>query len=838
MASITEIQKMLEENQKSFLSEMQNKQALMDNSISVLTEKMTDIQKNVESKLRTLEEDVQSITPYAPPKTPKKKPTRSKVKQEPSTFFRPAKLNNLSDENESDASVHSNISGLSTLSNEEDIRIINQLSKPTFRNEDAKMKQQLDELKRIQEKYFKRIPKLAYTSSDSSEDTPPTHNYGVWIDALMKYYFVLSPSMASTIKKFLQTVDVDNLLIDGSQLNIPNVTEDSLFIRFATMSAITDTVSTDFVELVQEDDNTNVFENVFASLVNILVFCAPNSQEDRVENMSEFFTQTQGSYQNDESITKFAKRVVDLSRKINDQYSTPQISQEQVYSTIINGIRKGSQKEAYASALDTLKFNVKSSRAVNIQSTVLWLHRKCDKNKLRTAQSASLANHRGGRGGRGRGRGRGGKGGRNSSESKNDNESKNQQPIPIAEGSGTGSITWKDNYYAVQDTDGTDKVAKEIQEKKSKQPCFKLITDKVCSNYNKGTCPYNHEFNIIDTRKNSSSNSQQSNSEQKKLPPSAPTLDASAASTLNFNSNNTQQHSDSSDDGSDSSAFDYSYSLGFSHKASAATVSNTYSRSYVCNGLLSVLSTLTSTDLLYDCLQLMFTVWFVLFSLPHIFFSSISFCSSLFAVCGKVMESSLIFSEVILSEVILSQPIEIADFSTHLHFLSDLNFSLLFFILFGVIVAYIRITGKSFKHFVFGVYAKQALYKIILDCGCTFTMSGDFGLFIKSSLTPVHEEVGLAESGKASVATHKGKIVIDGRVIDSLYVPDFKQTMVSMGQLERMGLSYTKTAHNVRSFLTDKGDTFLSFFVAPNNLYPLLPRDHSTSAGKTSQDSS
>ena len=101
----------------------------------------------------------------------------------------------------------------------------------------------------------------------------------------------------------------------------------------------------------------------------------------------------------------------------------------------------------------------------------------------------------------------------------------------------------------------------------------------------------------------------------------------------------------------------------------------------------------------------------------------------------------------------------------------------------------------------------------------------------------IDEDVGLAESGFSSKATHKGKIVIDGKTFDALYVPDFKQTMISMGQLERMGLQI-QTKGNVRSFCTDKGDTYLSFYLAPNNLYPILPTHNSTSNANKSNNNS
>ena len=89
-------------------------------------------------------------------------------------------------------------------------------------------------------------------------------------------------------------------------------------------------------------------------------------------------------------------------------------------------------------------------------------------------------------------------------------------------------------------------------------------------------------------------------------------------------------------------------------------------------------------------------------------------------------------------------------------------------------------------------------------------MSGDKGLFVPSSLSPINESVGLAESGHAVKATHYGKISVGGQLIDALYVPDFRQTMIAMGQLEKMGLRYT-TIGNIRHFLTPNNSVFLSF---------------------------
>ena len=154
----------------------------------------------------------------------------------------------------------------------------------------------------------------------------------------------------------------------------------------------------------------------------------------------------------------------------------------------------------------------------------------------------------------------------------------------------------------------------------------------------------------------------------------------------------------------------------------------------------------------------------------------------------------------------------------------------------GVLVVCWRMMQQTPKNWASAVSVRHAVYKIILDCGCTFNMSGDLGLFIESSMSPINEHVGLAGTDVSSKATHRGKMIVDGKILDALYVPDFKQTMISMGQLEKMGLVYTKVSENARSFLTDKGDVFMSFYIAPNNLYPLLPTSQSSSAG-TAEDS-
>jgi hypothetical protein len=96
------------------------------------------------------------------------------------------------------------------------------------------------------------------------------------------------------------------------------------------------------------------------------------------------------------------------------------------------------------------------------------------------------------------------------------------------------------------------------------------------------------------------------------------------------------------------------------------------------------------------------------------------------------------------------------------------------------------------------------------------------------------ESVGLAESGYAAQATHYGKLCIQGKLIDALYVPKFKQTMISQGQMEKMGLRYQQV-NDFRDLVTPSGSIFLSFTLTKNNLYELNERAiHSPSTNSAS----
>ena len=387
-----------------------------------------------------------------------------------------------------------NGSNLSVNSHDEDVKIINKLIKPEFQNEDAKKKIELDQLKSVQSKALLRIPKLANFEQKSGSTITTSHNYGAWFKAFVNYLNVLSPALAEKVQSFVSSIKVEDLLADQSKLDIPELDEDEfpLVTRLAAYGAITDTLSTDFTEF-REEEGDGVTANIFATLANLAVYCAPNSQEDRADNLTNFWSMVHGE---NECITKFAKRMQATARQINNQYLDKQINHDELYAATINGIKKGGQAAAYKAALKSLKLN-QSKASVNIKARILWLHRMCNKDKLPqsflalqkgTVNSASMALSRGGRGG---GRGRGGRGGKG----QRGGGGKNQRPI-------SGDPTWSDSVYLVTDNEGTDQVAKRIKEKRSNQICFKFAQHGRCAGYTNGNCPFNHEFNIVDTRKN------------------------------------------------------------------------------------------------------------------------------------------------------------------------------------------------------------------------------------------------------------------------------------------------------------------------------------------------
>jgi len=740
----------------------------------------------------------------------------------------------------------------STSSHDGDVQEITALLGTRFLNQDQHLKIETDQLRQLQKDAKKRIPQLKYVNKEDSGGNPLEHNHTVWYDFLLAYFYILSPAFAEKVEGFISSINLDDLVSDQSRLSIPDIDDSnySLVTRISAHNALIDSISEDFAQF-KMNGKDGYTANIFATLLNLAVHCNPNSRNDRSIRLGEFWTM---AHKGDECITAFAERMKKAARAINKQFNDTQINSESLYAATIKAVRGGDQYPAYKHALMNLKFN----RSQSFDQQILWLFTNSDKAKLPAIKhGASMARTRGGkRGNVGKGRG-GGKGGRSKGKGKGGKSDQQES-----------KVVWKEDVYVVTDDQGNDQVAKPVANKKSTQVCCNQATKGKCFNHeDNDSCPYFHDFNIIDTRNNqplarnnpSSQSSASYVAEETKLAPNAsssasnnqqPTEQSSASAHYNT-------HTESSDE---DSAFSYAHTLGFGRDqhCSSVSVAALANPSFSTSNYL--VSTLTDTTFICDILQFLFTMYFCCISLPYLCASlAVSVCSSLSLVCSLFYFGVSVLYSVSMNCVVcflLPMLIQPMIFVAKIHFLVTnsigsyynifylaeypllQNFSsfvsypvMVLFLALSIVVC--RLSNRTPVFFSSAVSTRRALYQVILDCGCTFTMSGDYGLFVKSTLVPINEPVGLAESGETAKATHKGKIVVDGQLIDALYVPRFKQTMISMGQLERMGLIYTKVSESTRSFLTDKGDTFMSFFVAPNNLYPLLPKQ-SASAGSTS----
>ena len=110
---------------------------------------------------------------------------------------------------------------------------------------------------------------------------------------------------------------------------------------------------------------------------------------------------------------------------------------------------------------------------------------------------------------------------------------------------------------------------------------------------------------------------------------------------------------------------------------------------------------------------------------------------------------------------------------------------------------------------------------IILDSGCTMAMSGDLSLFIRDSMVPIQSNIKLAQQGSQAKGTHIGKISIQGRIIDCIYVPSFKQTLLSLGWFLNLGMRSTTSTKGDLTLTLPDNSNYLNFRLASNNLFYL-----------------
>ena len=115
----------------------------------------------------------------------------------------------------------------------------------------------------------------------------------------------------------------------------------------------------------------------------------------------------------------------------------------------------------------------------------------------------------------------------------------------------------------------------------------------------------------------------------------------------------------------------------------------------------------------------------------------------------------------------------------------------------------------------------KAQMPIILDSGCTMAMTGDLSLFIRDSMVPIQSNIKLAQQGSQAKGTHIGKISIQGKIIDCIYVPSFKQTLLSLGWFLNLGMRSTTSTKGDLTLTLPDNSNYLNFRLASNNLFYL-----------------
>jgi hypothetical protein len=647
----------------------------------------------------------------------------------------------------------------STNTSGSDVEFIRAINKVSFLNEDTLKKLDYDRLLKIQDKWQTAIPMLSYVGNKDDHGVR-SHNYVRWISSVLKYFSCLSPQLAQTTKSFLNQIDVDAYLHSNGKVDYPILADEEYtdLMKLSAMSTIASKVSEDFQYLVNDDTLTNIFP----TLLNIHMYCNPNSADDRTDQMGELFKMKMRH--SDKTVINFGNRLKQVSININNQFGSSVVTDDMLVSVLKIGVAQGSHSKAYVDALKHMKF---LKRKIPFQAMVNLLHhqrdRSYDQETIQEVQedpvhasSANMARTRGGYNG-GKGRGRGGRGGRG--------------------GLGDNNRSFKNDrkYYMNTTPDGEDVVTAPIHPKKNiAAPCFNQIRYAKSGGCKNRSCPFNHEFTLVDTRRSSTVQRKVTrNVDDSKYDADASTSEDNHSTTHqsgnNANSAGAQSNQPVTSDEDDDDPFDYFHDLGYSNKSSFAQqdkISSDHMDPVPFSLVVNFIPTLASK--------------FVL-SLKYLFF----------CLMVVLLSLKLLFDKL-------------------------------------------RNNGKAAQLCSAANPFLRATYQVIMDGGCTWSMSGDFNLFLPGSLMPKEESVGLAESGYAAQATHYGKLCIQGKLIDALYVPKFKQTMISQGQMEKMGLRYQQV-NDFRDLVTPSGSIFLSFTLTKNNLYELNERAiHSPSTNSAS----
>jgi hypothetical protein len=476
----------------------------------------------------------------------------------------------------------------------------------------------------------------------------------------------------------------------------------------------------------------------------------------------------------DRTIFRFSARLKKTSITINEQFGSTVVTQEMLVSALKIGVLKGEVSKGYTEALKSLRFNIASKNKYDFHMIVNLLHNLRDKTYDVVKHPQVIENDT------------------TQTQDHSASMAKTRGGLTRGgggkgrggKGAGRGGKGGKGrnrerNYYFNTSPTGEDVVTKEVTPKTGvNSPCFKQIKYGECNN---NDCPFNHDFEVVDRRRKQKQRSTESKYDQDSSSSSSSSANTSPNTSVPQKTGNVSSKISSSvcdqptSSSDDEDGYDFYNDRGFYFKSSACSTQA---------------QTESSSSSLMD--------WWFLYP--------------------------FLLAQIFLSKVV-----------------SSVKFLLPYLVLF-LMVPKILLQQVMFRNRDYSCSAVApflcALYQIILDCGCTTTMSGDEGLFLPGSLVKIDESVSMAESGLSAKATHYGKICLNGHLIDALFVPQFKQTMISLGQLERLGLKY-KEVNNFRDLITPSGSIFLSFTLTNNNLYELnnrnLARTNSSSSA-TSAD--
>ena len=627
---------------------------------------------------------------------------------------------------------------------DEDVKVICRPSQ----SQDATSKSDIIKLEALLKTKRQNIPILNDTTGD---DGFTSHNYEKWKSQLLSYIRLTHPSLHEWLVLAFADFDMDKYIKDpeGKLPVLPTELVKSIadLDKLIISQTIFDTVNKGSYNFLI--DNRTLPQDFVTIYGKVYVHFEPNTLDNRNTLFQEFFEK---KLPPTSTIEKYAAYLRKLADTVNLLFHKEMISEGLVVAHLRKSVRESDRFPAYNTAL------VNSRGILNVNQFVNYLRANLDASLLPSPTPhqpsqlvASMARTRGGKGGeRGRGGGRGGKGG-------------NNRP-------------WRNSYITGTDEKGDLVVGREIKDNTSKLPCFNMFTKKRCS---RDPCPYNHQFNVIDTsrpgnqplmienKEASITNSNSSNmatissaQQQQQLPEQPDQYD-------------TESYYDQTPEGEEDDGFFTAHFAGFAGQDNKQDVN-------------------LLTMLFHIFMFFLSPVSFTCVSLKLFLSVSCSFIHScLLSIVKFIYDMTLLFSYV----------------SINIFCFITIPFS-------TCMSKYEHCAFMSLPTFI----ARMPVY---LDSGCSTHMTGDSSLFVQSTMVPHVSKIKLADS-KSAQSTHMGKINVRGQLLDCLYVPDFTQTLLSLGQFLNSGMTiHTDIAGNIIIRQISSPTNYLQFNLSHSNLLNL-----------------